>query len=350
MREFKIGNKAVGEKNKPYVIAEIAQAHDGSLGYAHSFISLAKNSGADAVKFQTHFAREETTKDEGFRIDIFPQDKTRYEYWKRMEFTAEEWAGLFVHAKKTGIEILSSAFSVHAVDLLDRLGMKAWKVASGEITNGPLLEAMCKTGKPVLLSSGMATSIEVDAAVQTLRMQKAEFGIFQCTSKYPTPIEEIGLNILHDFIEQYDCPVGLSDHSGNPYVPIIAMARGASLIEAHLCLHPLQFGPDTTSSLTPDQFNMVCNARDVLQTLNSFSVQKDEISKSLTSTRSLFSKSLALVDSQKAGTMITNEMLTLKKPGNGIKLEQKGEVIGCILRNDKSSEQLLKFEDFEKQG
>lgn len=348
MTEFKIGNRAIGKTYKPYVIAEIAQAHDGSLGYAYSFVELAKEIGADAIKFQTHIARAETTWDEEFRVKIFPQDKTRYEYWQRMEFTPDEWEGLFDHAKKVGIEILSSAFSMEAIELLGRLGMNAWKVASGEINNLPFLEAMAKTGKPVLLSSGMSTYAEIDRALDVVKTQGANYGLFQCTSKYPTPIEETGLNILHDFIDRYGCPVGLSDHSANPYVPITAMAQGASMIEAHLCLHPQQFGPDTGSSLTPEQFKMVCDARDVVHTLNSSAVHKDEVSNDLERTRSLFNRSLALKENQSAGAIITEEMLTLKKPGIGISLEQQGEIVGRILKADKSCEKLLKFEDFEE--
>lgn len=347
MQNLKIGQRDVGAKFKPYVIAEIAQAHDGSLGYAHSFIDLAKECGADAVKFQTHIAHEETTWDEEFRVNIFPQDKTRYEYWKRMQFTAEEWLGLFNHAENVGIEMLSSAFSTAAINLLDKLGMKVWKVASGEITNIPLLHEMAKTGKPILLSSGMGSYDEVQKAVDVIRGYKIDYGIFQCTSKYPTPVEETGLNIIKDFSERYSCPVGLSDHSATPYVPIIAMAQGASMIEAHLCFHPLQFGPDTNSSLTPEEFRMVCEARDVLSVLNNSAVNKDKVSEDLERTRSLFNKSIALRQNQPSGTILTKEMLTLKKPGSGIPYEKESEIIGRRLITSKSSDTLLKIEDLE---
>lgn len=347
MVDFKIGSKLIGSQHRPYIIAEIAQAHDGSLGYAHAFIDLAKEIGVDAIKFQTHFAQEETTWQEEFRINIFPQDKTRYEYWKRMEFTEAQWHGLFDHAKEQNIDILSSAFSMRAVDLLSKLGMKAWKIASGEVTNLPLLEAMAKTGKPILLSSGMSSYEELDNAIAIIKKHNAPFGLFQCTSKYPTPLEETGLNIVQDFIKRYNCPVGLSDHSANPYVPIAAMAQGASMFEAHLCLHPHQFGPDTSSSLTPDQFKMVCEARDTVHTLNTHQVHKDEVSNDLERTRSLFNKSLALKENQPQGTVIKAEMLTLKKPGTGIPLKEQDNIIGLKLAQDKSCEHLLSMEDFE---
>src|SRR5215467_15257875 len=147
------------------IVAEVAQAHDGSLGTAHAFIDACARAGADAIKFQTHIASAESTPGEPWRVKFSRQDASRYDYWKRMEFTAEQWRGLAEHANERGLIFLSSAFSFAAVELLERLGMSAWKVGAGEVTNLPLLERMARTGKPVLLSSGMSTWAELDAAV-----------------------------------------------------------------------------------------------------------------------------------------------------------------------------------------
>src|SRR5215467_9214956 len=138
------------------IVAEVAQAHDGSLGTAHAFIDACARAGADAIKFQTHIAAAESSPGEPWRIKFSRQDASRYDYWKRMEFTEEQWAGLALHAKERGLIFLSSPFSSEAMDLLDRLGMEAWKVGSGEIGNTPLIQRMAKTGKPVLLSSVMS--------------------------------------------------------------------------------------------------------------------------------------------------------------------------------------------------
>src|SRR6478735_7224173 len=138
------------------IVGEVAQAHDGSLGLAHAFIDAIAAAGADAVKFQTHIAAAESTPGEPFRVKFSKQDATRYDYWKRMEFTPEQWQGLRDHALEKGLVFLSSAFSLAAVDLLEVLGMPAWKVGSGEIGTLPMLEKMARTGKPVLLSNGLA--------------------------------------------------------------------------------------------------------------------------------------------------------------------------------------------------
>ena len=148
------------------IIGEIAQTHDGSLGTAHAYIDAVANAGADAIKFQTHIAAAESTPGEPWRVKFSRQDATRFEYWRRMEFSQEQWHGLAAHARERGLLFLSSAFSPEAVDLLERVGVPGWKVGAGEVSNLPLLEKMARTGKPVILSSGMSDWAELDAAVQ----------------------------------------------------------------------------------------------------------------------------------------------------------------------------------------
>src|ERR1017187_377266 len=142
--------------NECLIIAEVAQAHDGSLGMAHSFIDTAARTGVDAIKFQTHIADAESTPEEPWRIKFSLQDKTRFDYWKRMEFTPDQWQGLKIHAEEKGLIFLSSPFSNKAVEMLEGMGMEAWKIASGELSNLPMIEKIIETKKPVLLSSGMS--------------------------------------------------------------------------------------------------------------------------------------------------------------------------------------------------
>ena len=230
-----------------FVIAEIGQAHDGSLGSAHAYIDAVAEAGVDAVKFQTHIAAAESTRHEQFRVKVFPQDRTRYDYWKRMEFTLEQWRGLAEHARECGLEFLSTPFSVEAVDLLEKIGVPAYKVGSGDVCNDDLLEAIIKTGKSVLLSSGMSTYGELDHAV-TLADQNIDFAIFQCTTSYPCNAEDIGYNVLDELKNRYSCAVGLSDHSGTIFPSLAAVALGARLIEVH-AVFSSNAGPDTKSSL-----------------------------------------------------------------------------------------------------
>src|SRR4051812_45160420 len=151
------------------VIAEIGQAHDGSLGTAHAYIDAIAEAGADAVKFQTHIAAAESTPGEPFRVKFSPQDATRYDYWKRMEFTEPQWHALAEHARERGLIFLSTPFSSEAVELLARVGVPAWKVGSGEVTSLPLLAQMAATKLPVLVSSGMSSWEELDQATKTIQ-------------------------------------------------------------------------------------------------------------------------------------------------------------------------------------
>ena len=165
------------DDNPCLVIGEIAQTHDGSLGTAHAYIDAIANAGADAVKFQTHIAAAESTPGEPWRVKFSRQDATRFDYWKRMEFTEAQWHGLAEHAAERGLIFLSSAFSFEAVDLLERVGVPAWKVGAGETSNLPLLEKMARTGKPVILSSGMSDWAELDAAVNCVREHGAPVAV-----------------------------------------------------------------------------------------------------------------------------------------------------------------------------
>lgn len=190
--QFEIGERLVGEKTPCLIVGEVAQAHDGSLGTAHAFIDAIASAGADTVKFQTHIAHAESSAQEPFRVKFSQQDATRYDYWKRMEFTEEQWQGLANHARQCGLLFLSSPFSEEAVDMLERIGMPAWKVASGEVSNTLLLERIAATGKPVLLSTGMSPIAEIDRSVAWIKERNLPLAVFQCTSKYPLMPEHVG--------------------------------------------------------------------------------------------------------------------------------------------------------------
>ncbi len=347
MAEIQIKDRKIGNGHKPYVICEIAQAHDGSLGFAHSFIDAAAEAGVDAIKFQTHIAAAESSKDEKFRIQMSGQDATRYDYWKRMEFTEEQWYALAKHAADKNIGFLSSAFSVQAVELLAKMGMPAWKVGSGEFRSKDLLAAMLKAGGPILYSTGMSTYDEVDSVVNWLRSEKADFGIFQCTSYYPTVFEKVGLNVLDQYAERYECVVGLSDHSGTIYPSLAAMAKGSHMIEVHATFDKRMYGPDAIASVTFAELKTICDARDHFFTMEQHPVNKDVMAVEMQQMRDLFTKSIALSQPLGAGTLLTEGMLTPKKPGTGIPYQDMSKVLGKKLKHDVPSDRLLRWEDIE---
>ena len=345
--KISLNGRLIGSGEPCFIIAEVGQAHDGSLGMAHSYIDVAADIGVDAIKFQTHIASSESTLNEQFRVNFSLQDSTRFSYWMRMEFSPEQWAGLAEHARKRGLIFLSSAFSLQAVDMLKNIGMPAWKIGSGELSNERLLRAICSTGQPVLLSTGMSDYASVEKAVNFVKAQGVDICLFQCTSSYPVALSNIGLNVMTDLGQKFSCPVGLSDHSGSIYPALAAMVLDASLIEAHIVFDRRMFGPDASSSLMPDEFLCLTKARDAIHEMKSSQVNKDAMACGLSEMRSLFGKSISLVSDMPRGTVISSDMLTLKKPGNGISEEHMVSLIGRTLKRDVSSEYLLTWGDID---
>lgn len=342
-----IKSRRIGPQAPCFLIAEVAQAHDGSLGAAHAYIDAAAEAGADAVKFQTHIAEAESTFDEPFRVAFSRQDETRYAYWKRMEFTPEQWSGLCTHATERGLVFLSSAFSVAAVELLARLGVPAWKVGSGEVTTRDLLDAMLAAGGPLLISTGMSTYAEIADVVARLRGRGAEVALFQCTSRYPVSLDEVGLNVIDELRRRFACPAGLSDHSGTVYPALAAMLRGADMIEAHIVFDKRMFGPDAPASLTIEEFKLVADARNAFSRMLAHPVEKDRIAADLAPMRATFGKSVALNRSLVAGTVLARDMLTIKKPGTGIPAAEIDSLVGRRLKRDADAKRLLSRDDID---
>jgi len=332
---------------RPWIIAEVGQAHEGSLGIAHSFIDAIADVGADAVKFQTHIAKEESTLDESFRVEFSQQDATRYAYWKRMEFTTEQWKTLAAHAHARGLMFLSSAFSVAAVHMLSIVGVDAWKVGSGEALEYAVLDAMLKAGGPIIVSTGMCRWTEMDAIVKRLQSAQAEFVLMQCTSRYPTAFEEVGLNLLTEMQARYQCLVGLSDHTGTPYPALAALSRGCTAVEIHVTFDRGMFGPDASASVTFDELALITAARNAFTAMDANPVDKDAAAERMADMRSLFSKSLAPKTALFRGTRLTQDMLTLKKPGTGIPAGDMARILGRRLRHDVVPDRLLRWEDLD---
>ncbi len=347
---FHIADRTIDGNVRAFVIGEVAQAHDGSLGHAHAFIDAIADAGADAVKFQTHIADEESTLDEPFRVAMSGQDATRHAYWERIGFTGEEWAALAEHARARGLVFLSSPFSVEAVELLDRLGMAAWKIGSGEVRTAQILDAMAATGRPLLLSTGMSPWTEIDDAVARIRAAGALLAVFQCTSRYPTALEDVGVNVLDELRGRYAAPVGLSDHSATIFPAMWALAHRVDLLEVHVTFDRAMYGPDTKASLTFAELATVCAANDAFATFRSYPVDKDAIAGELTQMRELFTKSVAVRRPLAAGTVLAAKELTVKKPGTGIPADELTALVGRRLTKDATPDRVLCWEDIEGQA
>ncbi len=329
-------------RDRCLIIAEIAQGHDGSLGIAHAYIDAVSKAGADAIKFQTHIAEAESTPKEPFRVNFSYQDKTRFDYWKRLEFSEAQWKGLADHTRERGLLFLSSPFSSEAVELLDRIGVPAWKVASGEITNMAMLDRIVATGKPVLLSSGMSRLAEIDRVVERLRRAQLDFAVMQCTTAYPCPPEKVGLNMLGVFRERYpDAFVGLSDHSGTIFPGLAHAANGMDVLEVHVTFSREMFGPDVAASLTTAELRILVEGVRFIEKMRTSPVDKDAAAAELAEMRQLFTKSIVAAGDLPAGTVLAREHLAVKKPGTGIPPERLPELVGKRLTRAVRADQLL---------
>lgn len=334
-------------ESRCFVIAEVGQAHDGSLGMAHAFIDAIANAGADAVKFQTHIAAAESTQEEPWRVKFSLQDETRYEYWKRMEFTKEQWIGLHKHAHETGLAFLSSPFSQQAVKLLTEVGVDAWKVPSGEVTNSEMLVSLAQAGIPVLLSTGMNYLHEVDEAVTLIKGYSTPLAVLQCTSEYPCPPERIGLNVLSAFRERYECAVGLSDHSGTIYPGLAAATLGIDVLEVHVTFSKEMFGPDVPASLTFPELRQLVEGIRVIEVMMQHPLQKDVMAEEMNYMRQLFTKSVAANKDLDAGTVLKIGDLAGKKPGTGIPVRRLPELLGRTLKRTVKANEFLQEADFQ---
>ena len=335
------------QQGRCFIIGEVGLAHDGSLGYAHAFVDEVARAGADAVKFQTHIAAAESTAAEPFRVAFSSKDATRYDYWKRLEFSEAEWQGLANHARDQGLTFLSSPFSREAVQVLSRVGMAMWKIGSGEVSNLPLLDVITATGQPVLLSSGMSDLAELDKAVERVRGTGVPLAVLQCTTAYPCPPERIGLNMIQVFRERYGCFVGLSDHSGTVYPGIAAAALGANVLEVHVTMSRGMFGPDVPASVTMEELRVLVEGVRFVERMYAHPVDKDLAARDVAPLRDIFTKSLVAQSELAAGTVLTEAHLGLKKPGTGMPAEHLSSVVGRRLRRALAPNEQLRADDLE---
>ncbi len=330
------------------IVAEVAQTHDGSLGSAHAFIDAIAKTGADAVKFQTHIAAEESTPGEPWRVKFSKQDTTRFDYWKRMEFTAEQWLGLKLHADDKNLIFMSSAFSEAAVDLLERVGMNIWKVGSGEVSNFPLLKSIAARNGAVILSSGMSEWSELDEAVDLVRGSGNPLAVLQCTTAYPCPPEAIGLNLIGELRERYGSAVGLSDHSGSIFPGLAAATLGADVLEVHVTLSREMFGPDVSASVTTAELRQLAEGVRQIEKMIGSPVDKNLMAGKMSEFRTMFTKSVVAGADIPAGTVLSTDHLKFKKPGTGHPASQIDSLIGRTLSRDVKTDEFVQLTDLEK--
>ena len=344
-KKIKIDKVWVGEGEPCFIIAEAGVNHNGDVKLARKLLEVAKEAGADAVKFQTFKAEEVVTPNAQkaeYQKGTTDEKESQFEMLKKLELSTENFEELSDYAQKKGIIFLSSPFDNGSVDLLDEMGVPAFKVGSGEITNLPLLKHIARKKKPVILSTGMATLGEIEEALATIGQDGVdEIILLHCVSCYPAKIEDVNLRAIETLRQAFRLPVGLSDHTAGITVPIAATALGACTIEKHFTLDKKLPGPDHRASLEPRELrDMVKAIRDVEKALGNgikrLNIAEEENRKA--ARRSI----IARVDIP-AGAVITEDMLDVKRPGNGLEPKLINLIIGREAKANIMSGEVMTF-------
>ena len=330
----------------PYLIAEIGQAHDGSLGIAHSYIEALKDSGVDAIKFQIHVADAESSIYEPFRINFSYEDKNRYDYWKRMEFNFEQWIGLKNHCNDFGFDFILSPFSVEALEITNQLGCKTLKLGSGETSNKLLLDLACQMDfENIIFSNGLCNEEELDYTVHKIISSNKNPFLLQCTTQYPSQPENWKLNQIKVLHDRYEIPIGYSDHSGHFSSSIAAFVLGAEILEFHVVFDKRMFGPDATSSLTIEETKLLVYS---LRQLNQSLTTKTSFDEQNHFNRKIFTKSLSLRSNLNKGSKIELQSLETKKPsGKGISVNEYDKILGKTTTRNLHKGDFLNYKDIE---
>ena len=325
------------------VIAEVGLVHNGSLSKAFKLIDIATEVGADAVKFQTHIAESETLVNAP--NPKYFKKESRFDYFKRTSFKLNEWEKIREYTRKKKIRFFSSPFSIKAVDLLKKINIDAFKIASGEITNHPLLKKINSTGKETFLSSGMSNWSEISQAIKLLSKVKKKT-LMQCTSMYPCKLDKVGLNIINQMKKKFKIPIGFSDHTKGITASIIAVTLGVKAIEKHLTISNKMYGSDAFFSLEPKEFKQMVNMiKETIQIIKN-PVDKNNI-KEFKNMKIVFEKSIVLSKDMSKGQKIKYEDLDFKKPGIGIRPDNIKNVIGKVLKRNLKKDSILNYKDFK---
>ena len=335
MPTINIAGRQIGYGHTPYIIAEMSANHNGSLEKALQTIEMAKSCGADAVKIQTYTADTMTIDCDKEDFQIHGGLWDGYNLYRLYEWaqTPYEWhKPMFDYARKIGITLFSTPFDETAVDLLEDLNTPAYKIASFEAVDLPLIEYVARTGKPMIISTGMANLEEITEAVETARQGGCkDLVLLHCISSYPAPVEQSNLRTIPDLAQRFDVLSGLSDHTLGTTVSVSSVALGACVIEKHVTLSRDEKGPDSEFSLEPDELKKLCKeTKDAWFALGEAGYDR----KPAEEANVKFRRSIYVVEDVKAGEILTNENIRRIRPGCGLKPKYFEEVLGEVASSD----------------
>jgi len=330
------------------IIAEAGVNHNGSLDLAKQLVDNAVDAGVDYIKFQTFKAEKLVTKSarqaEYQQRNIGSQEDSQFQMLKKLELSPENHRILIDYCNKMGIKFFSTAFDFDSMDYLHSLELDLWKIPSGEITNYPYLKKIASYHQPVILSTGMSTMEDIEACLKVLTdngLTKDQITILHCNTEYPTPFEDVNLRAMQTIKERFGTQVGYSDHTRGIEVPIAAVALGATVIEKHFTLDRNMPGPDHKASLEPDELKaMVSSIRNIEKALGS---AEKKISDSERKNIAIARKSIVAATNIRKGEILTEENITVKRPGTGISPMRWEEVLGTTAVRDFQEDELIEI-------
>ena len=329
--------------NLTFIIAEAGVNHNGSFELAKQLVDKAVWAGADCIKFQTFNSKNLVSKNAQkaeYQKKTTDSSESQLDMLKKLELSKEEFIELRDYCNQKGIMFLSTPFDLESIDFLASIGVKTWKVPSGEITNYPFLRAIGKRKESVIMSTGMCTLDEVRDAIGVLKtFGTSDITLLHCTTEYPAPYDSVNLNAMLTLQNEFGFNVGYSDHTNGIEVPVAAVAMGASVIEKHFTLDKNMEGPDHKASLEPDELKlMVQSIRNVELALGDGTKRPSDAEKK---NIAIARKSIVAACDIKKGEMFTEENLTAKRPGNGISPMKWNYVIGKSAKRDFSEDELI---------
>ena len=326
-----------------YIIAEAGVNHNGNFEQAKKMVDAAKAAGADCIKFQTFVAEALVTKKANkavYQKVNTDQNENQLEMLKNLELTFDEFSNLNQYCAEKKIDFMSTAFDFKSIYFLEKIGMKKWKIPSGEITNLPYLIKIAQTQKPVILSTGMCTLNEVEEAIGVLRKYGTkEITVLQCTSDYPTRFEDANLRAMITMKNKFKLPVGYSDHTMGIEISLAAVAMGATMIEKHFTLNRSMKGPDHQASLEPLELKrMIMEIKNIEKSLgDGIKVPSESEKKNIEIAR----KSIVASTCIGKGEQFTEKNITVKRPGNGISPMKWFEVLGQVSKKNYSEDEMI---------
>lgn len=327
------------------IIAEAGVNHNGNIIIAKKMIDFAKEAGVDYIKFQTFIPENlvsKYAKIAEYQKIATVSDESQLQMLRKLMLSKNDFIELSDYCKATSIGFISTPFDLESVDFLNSFNMDFWKVPSGEITNLPYLVEIAKTGKPIILSTGMSDLDEIDAALNVLHSNGAEkITLLHCNTQYPTPMEDVNLNAMLTLKDRYNCDVGYSDHTLGIEVPIAAVGLGATVIEKHFTLSSDMEGPDHKASLEPKEFkSMVSAIRNIEKALGT---GNKVASPSETENKDIARKSIVASRMIKKGEVFSKDNITTKRPGSGISPMRWYNVIGAVAKRDFQEDELIEL-------